>query len=180
MSPLENPNESVPRVAPRVAPDAASGPTPESTSGSGPATAAPQIRSTLDGGPNPIRLPRRLPIQRARPAQSNIPNLRADRDRLKSAATLRIAELGLVPPISVGQRQPFVSARKMRCAICNGLIEDHVIENGVGSVCPLLAAAGVDPLLVRESSNTPKRPTMGSPWVGRIRGRETTAKLIAV
>ncbi|MFT4542962.1 MAG: geranylgeranyl diphosphate synthase type II [Planctomycetota bacterium] len=63
----------------------------------------PAIRSSLAGGPNPIKLPRRLPVQAARPAQSNIPNLRGDRDRLKSAAAQRLASEGLVPPIAIAQ-----------------------------------------------------------------------------
>ena len=60
-----------------------------------------RVRSTLAGESNPVKLPRRLPIQRDRPAQSNIPNERAERDRLRSAAALLIKDLGLVPPISM-------------------------------------------------------------------------------
>ncbi|MFT7484505.1 MAG: geranylgeranyl diphosphate synthase type II [Candidatus Paceibacteria bacterium] len=70
----------------------------------------PAIRSALAGGPNPIRLPQKLPIQRERPAQSNIPNLRAERDRLKSAAALHMSKLGLVAPISVDQLREHAGA----------------------------------------------------------------------
>ena len=59
------------------------------------------MRSTLAGDGNPVQLPRRLPIVTERPAQSNIPNARRDRDRLRSVAAARVAELGLVPPISI-------------------------------------------------------------------------------
>ena len=51
----------------------------------------------------PVILPRRLPIQRVRSAQSNIPNLRAERDRLMSAAQRLVGERGLVPPIALTQ-----------------------------------------------------------------------------
>lgn len=70
------------------------------------------VRSTLAGGENPVILPRRLPIQRARPAQSNIPDARGERDRLKSAAASKIAELGLVPPISLEE------LREHSAAVC--------------------------------------------------------------
>ncbi len=66
---------------------------------------APQafVRSALAGGDNPIKLPKRLPIMKERRAQSNIPDERADRDRLRSAAAKRVADQGLVPPISLRQ-----------------------------------------------------------------------------
>jgi len=69
------------------------------------APGAPQafVRSALAGGENPIKLPKRLPLMKERKAQSNIPDERADRDRIKSAAAKRVADVGLVPPISMRQ-----------------------------------------------------------------------------
>ncbi len=61
------------------------------------------LRSVLVGGPNPIRLPPKLPMMRVRPAQSNIPNKRAERDAIKSAAALRCAREGLVAPVALDQ-----------------------------------------------------------------------------
>lgn len=64
---------------------------------------APQafVRSALAGGANPIQLPKRLPIMKERRTQSNIPDDRSERDRLHSAAAKRVADQGLVPPISL-------------------------------------------------------------------------------
>jgi geranylgeranyl diphosphate synthase, type II len=107
MSPLESSSSSESQpVAQDVQPVGGAGcdSAPETTSDPSTPTA---VRSPLAGGENPIRLPRRLPIQRARPAQSNIPDKRAERDRLKSAAALRIAELRLVPPISLEELRTY-------------------------------------------------------------------------
>jgi geranylgeranyl pyrophosphate synthase len=89
-------------------PDGADGPGgtggPDGNGGCGTTTATEPtrgVRSTLAGGDEPVKLPRRLPIVRERTAQSNIPNERAQRDRLRSAAAALITELGLVPPISM-------------------------------------------------------------------------------
>jgi len=102
MSPLESRQpESNSEPATEVAGDCGSGACGSGDCAAEPEPSAPRVRSALDGGTNPVRLPRRLPIQRARPAQSNIPNLRSDRDRLKSAAALRVAQLELVPPIAI-------------------------------------------------------------------------------
>jgi geranylgeranyl pyrophosphate synthase len=48
-----------------------------------------------------VNLPPKVPVQRYRPAQSNIPNDRLLRDRLKELATQHVAERELVPPISM-------------------------------------------------------------------------------
>ncbi len=62
-----------------------------------------RLRSTLSGDAEPVRLPRRLPIVRERRTQSNIPNKRANRDKLKWIAAALVEERGLVPPISILQ-----------------------------------------------------------------------------
>ncbi len=64
---------------------------------------APPIRSTLSGDSNPVRLPRRLPIVRERQTQSNIPNERASRDRLRSLAAAMVADRGVVAPATILQ-----------------------------------------------------------------------------
>ena len=81
---------------------AAGGPSAESGAGTGEKPAIGQaVRSTLIGQQLPILLPRKLPVQRERQTQSNIPNERAERDRLKSAAKSVVTERGLVPPIAL-------------------------------------------------------------------------------
>jgi geranylgeranyl pyrophosphate synthase len=61
------------------------------------------VRSTLAGGSQPVKLPRRLPILKDRPTQSNIPAERAQRDRVTSVAAALVVERGLVPPVSLPQ-----------------------------------------------------------------------------
>jgi len=63
--------------------------------------AVPGLRSTLAGDAQPVQLPRKLPILKWRPTQSNIPGERAWRDRLRSAAAALVAERALVPPVSL-------------------------------------------------------------------------------
>ena len=65
--------------------------------------ATPAIRSTLSGGETTVQLPRRLPIVRERTTQSNIPNERATRDRLRSLAAALVAERAVVAPASILQ-----------------------------------------------------------------------------
>jgi len=48
-----------------------------------------------------IVLPQRVPQQRYRPAQSNIPNDRAVREELKLAVARHVEAVGLVPPVSL-------------------------------------------------------------------------------
>lgn len=59
------------------------------------------VRSTLAGDADPVKLPRRLPIVRERPAQSNIPDARAERDRLRNAAREVVKTRRLVPPVAL-------------------------------------------------------------------------------
>ncbi|MEZ6016276.1 MAG: polyprenyl synthetase family protein [Planctomycetota bacterium] len=73
-----------PSVAPSTPPAESSGPS--------------GLRSTLQGGTDEVRLPRRLPIVRERRTQSNIPNERARRDALRSIAAAVVKERGIVPP----------------------------------------------------------------------------------
>ena len=68
-----------------------------------PAAPAAPLRSTLSGGDDPVRLPRRLPVVTERRTQSNIPNRRGNRDKLRWIAAALVKELGLVPPISILQ-----------------------------------------------------------------------------
>ncbi|MEM9803418.1 MAG: DUF116 domain-containing protein, partial [Planctomycetota bacterium] len=68
-----------------------------------PDPAAPAVRSTLSGGADPVKLPRRLPIVRERTTQSNIPNERAKRDALRSIAAAVVAEKRVVPPATILQ-----------------------------------------------------------------------------
>lgn len=52
-------------------------------------------------GPIPIQLPPKVPVQRYRKAQSNIPDDKRERVRLKQAAADFVAEEGIVPPLSM-------------------------------------------------------------------------------
>ena len=82
-------------------------PDPATASPDAPTEAAPEatpaIRSTLSGGETRVQLPRRLPIVRERTTQSNIPNERATRDRLRSLAAALVAERAIVAPASILQ-----------------------------------------------------------------------------
>ena len=82
-------------------------PDPATASPEAPTEAAPEatpaIRSTLSGGETRVQLPRRLPIVRERTTQSNIPNERATRDRLRSLAAALVAERAVVAPASILQ-----------------------------------------------------------------------------
>ena len=67
----------------------------------------PGFRSTLQGGAEPVKLPKKLPILKWRPTQSNVPNERAQRDRFRSHAAAIVAERALVPPISLPELRTF-------------------------------------------------------------------------
>lgn len=67
-----------------------------------------------------VILPRKRPEQRWRQTQSNIPNERADRDRLKDAAAAHVEEQGLVPPLSMTE------------------VREHAVQ--------VVARAGLDPV----------------------------------
>ncbi len=67
----------------------------------------PAARSTLTGDSRPVELPRRPPVLKLRPAQSNIPGERAQRDRLRSVAAAIVRERGLVPPVSLPELREF-------------------------------------------------------------------------
>ncbi|MFG0319629.1 MAG: polyprenyl synthetase family protein [Planctomycetota bacterium JB042] len=58
-------------------------------------------------------LPPRVPVQRARPVQSNIPARRSERDRLARETAAYVEEQGLVPPISIRElREHAVAVRE--------------------------------------------------------------------
>lgn len=71
----------------------------------------------LQGDPQ-VQLPPKLPLQVWRPAQSNIPNERAERDLLKRAAEELCEERGLVPPLAMTE------LRELAVELCE--------ETGVG------------------------------------------------
>ena len=54
-------------------------------------------------GSAPISLPAKVPQQRYRPAQSNVPDNRLVRDRLKKLASNYVAEQELVPPMTMAE-----------------------------------------------------------------------------
>ncbi len=51
----------------------------------------------------PLKLPAKIPLQRYRRAQSNIPDDKGDRTRLKRLAAERIAAAGVVPPLGADE-----------------------------------------------------------------------------
>jgi len=59
------------------------------------------LRSTLSPDPSPVKLPRKLPVVRWRKTQSNIPNDRGERDRLRAIAAALVAERNIAPPLSL-------------------------------------------------------------------------------
>jgi len=60
-----------------------------------------RVRSTLAGSDQLVVLPRRLPIVRERKAQSNVPDARGERDRLRNAARQLVRQRALVPPVAL-------------------------------------------------------------------------------
>lgn len=69
-----------------------------------PTTGASPRRSSLQASSEKlVILPRKLPVQTWREAQSNIPNDRAQRDLLKDTAAAHVEEVGLVAPISMAE-----------------------------------------------------------------------------
>lgn len=69
-----------------------------------PSILAPErLRSTLSPSSEPLKLPRRLPIVQERKTQSNIPNDRGQRDKLRHTAAALVKERDLVPPASMLQ-----------------------------------------------------------------------------
>ncbi len=72
-----------------------------------------------------LELPRRVPIQRARPVQSNIPARRAERDRLTKEARRYVEELGVVPPAPLDElREHAVAVRGRACV--DAIYDDYL------------------------------------------------------
>ena len=123
--PSNRPTTDLPLTAGRpAASEPSSAPQPSSPSGNG-ATAAGNLPSASGNGSGAplgqaITLPRRVPQQRYRPAQSNVPDDRGLRDRLKKMTADHLEEQGVVPPLSMGE------------------LKEHAVE-----IC---AAAGLDPI----------------------------------
>ncbi len=69
-----------------------------------PRDAAPQTSDAKKATtPTGVSLPAKVPQQIYRPAQSNVPDDRATRDRLKKLAAESVPALGLVPPMSLNE-----------------------------------------------------------------------------
>jgi len=64
-----------------------------------------------------VRLPPRVPVQRYRKAQSNIPDARPERDRLKRLAAQHVAEQNLVPPVSLPELKELSAAVRERAGV---------------------------------------------------------------
>ncbi|MEM1452437.1 MAG: polyprenyl synthetase family protein [Planctomycetota bacterium] len=89
---------------------------PPDPGGAAPAP-APAVRSTLSGGSDPVKLPRRLPIVRERQTQSNIPNERAKRDALRSIAAALVKERGVVAPATILQLRDLATEVVQRAGV---------------------------------------------------------------
>lgn len=80
-------------------------PVPQDAPARAEASVAPR---TTSSAPAPaVKLPRKLPLQILRPTQSNIPQDRRERDRLKNVAAKLIADEGIVPPLSIAELREF-------------------------------------------------------------------------
>jgi geranylgeranyl pyrophosphate synthase len=77
--------------------------------GNGHAPGAPVILRF--GSPSPLALPPKVPLQRYRPAQSNIPDDKRVRARLKQSAADHVRRAGAVPPLTLDELRAF--ARKI-------------------------------------------------------------------
>jgi len=62
-------------------------------------------------------LPPRVPIQRARPVQTNIPSKRSERDRLARATAAYIAECGVAPPVPLKELREHAAAVRERAGV---------------------------------------------------------------
>ncbi len=62
------------------------------------------------GNRSPISLPAMVPRQRARPTQSNIPNDRRDRERLKQIADAHVKKTGAAPPLGIAELREHAAA----------------------------------------------------------------------
>ncbi len=64
-----------------------------------------------------IKLPPRVPQQPERPAQSNIPDERAVRDRLSRIAKEHVADAGVVPPLTMDELQEHLTAIREKAGV---------------------------------------------------------------
>lgn len=70
-------------------------------------------------------LPPRVPVQRARPVQSNIPAKRSERDRLSRETTAYVAELGLIPPVPIRELREHAVALRERTGV-DAIMDDFL------------------------------------------------------
>jgi len=73
-----------------------------------------------------VSLPPRIPTQKYRPAQANIPDDRAARDHLKKLADQHVADLGLVPPVSLNELAEIARDLRMKAGV------DEVYQDYLG------------------------------------------------
>jgi hypothetical protein len=64
----------------------------------------------MPGRSSPLALPAKVPKQRYRPAQSNIPDDKRVRTQLKKAAAERVRRTGAVPPLTIGELREHAAA----------------------------------------------------------------------
>ena len=74
----------------------------ESDTANQPAGKAPQAK-TQGTTPGLVILPPKVPTRRFRTAQSNIPNNKLVRERLKQIVARHVEEEKIIPPISMGE-----------------------------------------------------------------------------
>jgi geranylgeranyl pyrophosphate synthase len=64
-----------------------------------------------------VTLPAKIPVQRYRPAQSNIPDRREARERLKRLAEDRVREVGAIPPLTLDELREHTAVVLKRAAL---------------------------------------------------------------
>jgi len=73
----------------------------------------------------PFQLPPKVPQQRYRRAQSNVPNNRLVRDRLKQLATVMVDEQRLVPPLPMSELREHAAALRKQARVAK-IFEDYI------------------------------------------------------
>jgi len=78
---------------------------------------SPSSNEAEKGSARGITLPAKIPVQRYRPAQSNIPDSRPARDRLKRLAEDRVREVGAIPPLTLDELREHTAVVLRRAAL---------------------------------------------------------------